>query len=80
MSAIRAPGTAGPYRAWSLAEASLRILPNRGARPAQVGPESGPIASEVARSLLLIAIALILVLVVLPAVLGAAGTWPASGA
>jgi hypothetical protein len=45
-----------------------------------MGPQFWPIASAAMRSLVLIAIAMLLILVLLPAALGAVGTQVASGA
>lgn len=62
MRAIGAPGASARSRSLVL----VRGL-------AHAGPALGPIASEALRSLVLIAVAMLLILVLLPAALGAAG-------
>jgi hypothetical protein len=80
MRAARTPRTAVRYRPPGPARDSYRDHPIstpdfiRGERLGRVGPELRPIASAALRSLVLIAIAMLLILVLLPAALGAVGT------
>ncbi len=84
MSAIRAPGTSLPYSPSVLAPDAYRDRaiatpdPVRGGRLREMVPTLGPIASGALRSLVLVAIAMLLILVLLPAALVAAATQVAS--
>jgi hypothetical protein len=82
MSAIRAPGTSLPYRPAVLAPDAYRVRAIATPDPVRGGrlrvPTLGPIASGALRSLVLVAIAMLLILVLLPAALVAAATQVAS--
>ena len=62
MRAIGAPGASARSRSFVLVRGRTHA-----------GPVLGPIASATLRSLVLIAVAMVLILLLLPAVLGAAG-------
>ncbi len=84
MSAIRTPGTSFSYRPSVLTPGPYLdpaiTTPDavRGGRLREILPTLGPIASGALRSLVLIAIAMLLILVLLPAALVAAATQVAS--